>query len=180
MISIKRFFVIALTFLGVSTFAGNNLIAKGSFDTIKDVRKFNVEVDWSYLHVAGYLPADWIVFRNNQQPEYDAEKELNEELMPQWQYISEVANDKLNKKRVYFFPNSTDEEYTIIVTPHQIDKRGNMEGFCSIVNRQNELIVKFVLTGKGGRFGTMSNLWGDGFKSAGKNLANILQKYLLK
>lgn len=178
----KRFFLmIAMFMLSIMAInANDNVIVQGSFEKLQGVNKFNIEIDWTNIHINGLTPGEWIRYRNAEQPAYDAEEEYQHELKPSWHKIVESVNDKLNGKQIYVLPNSPEQEYTIIVSPHQIDKKGNLEAFCSIVNKDGEALVTFALVGKGGIFGTMSNLWGDGFKSAGKNLAETLQKYLHK
>ena len=177
----KAFLLVAMLMLcTMATNARDNIIVEGSFAKLQTVNKFNIDIDWSNIHVNGLNLSEWIRFRNNEQPSYDAEDEYQHELKPTWVKMVDSANDKLNSKQIFLLPNSPEQDYTIIVSPHQIDRKGNLEAFCSIINRNDEVLVKFVLTGKGGMFGTMSNLWGDGFKSAGKNLAKILQKYLHK
>lgn len=179
--SSKAFLLLAMLMLGtMATNARENIIVDGSFAKLQHVSKFNIDIDWTNIHINGLNLSEWLKTRNNEQPEYDAESEYQHELKPRWTKMVESANEKLSGKQIYLLPNSPEQEYTIIVSPHQIDRKGNLEAFCSIVNNDDEVVVKFVLTGKGGMFGTMGNLWGDGFESAGKNLAKILKKYLHK
>ena len=177
----KLFLIIAMFTLGVTAMsARDNLIVEGSFAKIQGAKRMNLNIDWSYLHIDGHTPREWIDVRNNEQPQYDAERELEKELKVRWLDLVTTSNEKLNKKQFFLLPYSTEEDYTLTITPHQVDRRGNLEAFCTITNGDDEVVVKFVLTGKGGVFGTMGNLWGDGFKSAGKNLAKIIEKFLLK
>lgn len=176
----KRFTLLfAILTLGVMAMsARDNLIVEGSFAKLAGVKKLNVQIDWSYLHLYGHTPQEWVRVRNEEQPEWDAEKELEKELKPRWIDMVNVSNEKLNKKQIYLLPYSEEQEYTLTVSPHQVDRKGNVEAFCTITDYEGKTIVKFVLTGKGGIFGTLGNLWGDGFKSAGKNLAKILERHL--
>ena len=182
MISSKRtFLLMSVLMLGtIAMNASDNIVVEGSFANVKGISKFNIEIDWTYLHVNGLNPEEWIRYRNAEQPAYDAEREYERELKPRWANMVMSANEKLNKKQIFLLPNAIEQEYTIIVSPHDIDKKGNLEAFCAIVNRNGKVLVKFALTGRGGIFGTMGNLWGDGFKSAGKNLAKVLDKNLKK
>ena len=178
----KRLFISA-SILMLSVFvmsARDNIVVEGSFAKIQGIKRFNIEVDWTNIHINGLTPGEWIRYRNSEQPSFDAEEEFQSELKPRWSDMVASSNEKLNKKQVYLLPDASELKYKLIVSPHQIDRNGNLEAFCTIVNKNDEVLVKFVLTGKGGIFGTMSNLWGDGFKSAGKNLAKILEKYLIK
>ena len=176
----KRFFIIA-SMLMLSVFVMNardNIVVEGTFMNIPRVSKFNVEIDWTNTYINGLTPDEWIRYRNAEQPAYDAEQEYQNELKPRWMDMVTACNEKLNKKNMFLLPDAPEQEYTLIVSPQKIDRRGNLEAYCYIVNSNDKVLVKFALTGKGGIFGTMSNLWGDGFKSAGKNLAKIILKYL--
>ncbi len=156
----------------------NKLIIKGSFAEVQRVNKFNIEMDWSKIHINGLTPYEWIRFRNAEQPIFDAEEEYQTELKPRWIDMVDACNDELNEKQVYLFPNDSRQYYKLIVTPLQIDRNGNIKALCTIKDYNSRVLVIFALTGEGGRVGSMSNLWGDGFKSAGKNLAKILEKNL--
>lgn len=155
---------------------------RGSFDELSSVTKFNVEVDWSQLSINGLTPEEWVRFRNAEQPQYDAEEELERELKMRWVEMITEANDKLNKKHYYLFAD--DEyiyDYTLVVQPIHIDKKGNQLVLCIIKHEADDReVVRFSVNGRGGVFGTMSNLWGDGFRSSGKAMAKMLIKYLPK
>ena len=177
----RTLFMLTMLLLGVMSMnARDNIVVEGAFMNIPRVNRFNIEIDWTNVLVNGLTPGEWIRYRNAEQPAYDAEEEYQKELKPRWMDMVTACNEKLNKKNLFLLPEANEQEYTLIVSPQKIDRRGNLEAFCYIVNSNDKVLVKFVLTGKGGIFGTMSNLWGDGFKSAGKNLAKILDKYLIK
>lgn len=179
--STRAFLVFTLLTMCVTAMsARDNTIVQGSFQALKGVTKFNVEIDWSYLHINGLSPQDWIKYRNAEQPSYDAEKEFETELKPRWMEMVKSCNEKLSKKNIFLLPEATEQPFKIIISPHNIDKKGNLEALCSIVDSDGEVIVKFALAGRGGIFGTMGNLWGDGFRSAGKNLAKMLERNMIK
>ena len=128
----KRFILLTMLLMGaISLSASDNIIVEGSFASIKAVKKFNIEIDWTVLHVNGLSPAEWINFRNNEQPQYDAVREFEEELKPRWMDMVVACNEKLNKKHIFLLPNAREQEYRVVVSPHEIDRKGNLEGFVT-------------------------------------------------
>lgn len=177
----KKFFLMTVVALlaCISTTAANDKQFVGSFDRLAGVTKFNVTVDWSTYTINNLNEEEWLRFRDAEQPQWDATKELKDELKPRWLELVEEANKKLNKARTYLLADDHDQQYTIVIRPERLDKRGNQTDLVIIKDEKTgEELVKFRITGKGGIFGTMSNLWGDGFRSAGGNLAKILLKQL--
>jgi len=65
-----------------------------------------------------------------------------------------------------------------VIAPISIEEHGDQIDECVIKNSAGQQIVKFYIKASGGSFGSMSNLWNDGFTDAGKKLAKILKKNL--
>ena len=130
---------------GVLTANAATNTPRGSFDELSSVTKFNVEVDWSQLSINGLTPEEWVRFRNAEQPQYDAEEELERELKMRWVEMITEANDKLNKKHYYLFAD--DEyiyDYTLVVQPIHIDKKGNQLVLCIIKHEADDReVVRF-------------------------------------
>lgn len=176
----NKWSIIAILFLFVVALSANakdNYQIEGSFDKLVGVSKFSVVVNWESLRINDLSVEEWIRFRNADQPNYDAEEELEQELKPRWRDLVSSANDKLNKKQIYLFPNDNDMDYRITIIPISCDRRGNQELLVTICKtKDGSELVRFRIKGSGGIFGTMSNLWGDGFRSSGKELSKILLK----
>jgi hypothetical protein len=86
-------------------------------------------------------------------------------------------NDNANEKYIYFTTNSDKADYTMIVTPLTLDKKGNNEiVFVFIDNKSNEVKLKLCNKAKGGKIGSFTNLQGDGFGAAGNSIGKFLKK----
>ena len=48
--------------------------------------------------------------------------------------------------------------------------------YCCILDEKGTVLVKFSVSGSGGTFGSMNNLWGDGYSDSGKSIANFVEK----
>jgi len=89
-----------------------------------------------------------------------------------------TANKKLEDKNLYFVKNKSCK-YTLKLIPQNIKKKGDNLIKCQLVETDGQKIInEFTIKGDGGVFGSMGNLWGDGFKDAGKKLAKIIKKTL--
>ncbi len=118
-------------------------------------------------------------FGDAEQPNYDAHNELVNELKPRFADMAKEANEVMSKAQIYLFLNDDRQPYTIVVRPLRLDGHGNQTDIITIKDTSTgEQIVQFQIKAKGGKFGSMSNLWGDGFRRAGKQLGKTLLKYL--
>jgi len=149
----------------------------GSFKELAGVHAFTFAEDWSQITINGMSTSEWLEARQFEQPEFDAKKELDTELKPAMKELRGALVEKLQGE--IRFTNEEGPDYKLTITPLSIDKKGNMILQCTIGRASGGQVVKFYVKGKGGTFGSMGNLWGDGFESAGKNLAKILKKNIL-
>lgn len=176
----KKFMLIAAAM--VMTLAANaqKVIYEGKAPSLKGERKINIKVDFSEMKIDKKDVADWLEARQAEQPEYNAKDELEKELKPAVnEKLVEGVNDKLKKVNAYLTTNAN-ANYTVVVKPQQVAKKGNNVNKCLILDKSGNTVIAFELTGKGGTFGSMSNLWGDGYGDAGKELGKILLNYYKK
>lgn len=153
----------------------------GSFAPLAGEAKIKVVEDWNNTKIVGRQLADWLEYRQAEQPEYDAENEWENELKPQLkESLLGKANEKLEDMGL-FLSETVESKFVMTVHPVSVEKKGNqvVEFTVREASTQKE-VVKFTLNGKGGTFGSMSNLWGDGFKDTGKKLANLFRNELNK
>ncbi|SET24842.1 hypothetical protein [Prevotella sp. kh1p2] len=153
----------------------------GSFAPLAGEAKIKVVEDWNNTKIVGRQLADWLEYRQAEQPEYNAENEWENELKPQLkECLLGKANEKLEDMGL-FLSETGETKFVMTVHPVSVEKKGNqvVEFTVREASTQKE-VVKFTINGKGGTFGSMSNLWGDGFKDTGKKLANLLKNELNK
>jgi len=168
----KTFFL-TIIMVAASFSANAQQIISGSFSALRDVKAINVEVDWSVVSIAGMTVPDWINLRQAEQMEYDAQKEYETELKPAANEFVKTANERLMKQNCYLTKDAS-KEFTLVIRPRNIDRKGYQTLDCAIVKTAgSEPVVAFTIEGNGGRFGSMANLWGDGFKSSGKKFAKL-------
>lgn len=173
-------YLMAFAALLVTLTAGAQQI-NGSLDPLKGQSRLNIVEDWSRLRICDMDRAAWIKYRNTEQPSYDAEQEFNTELQPRLRrdMLPEV-NGKLNKKHLYL-TQEPELKYTLVIVPLTIDKKGNQQVECILrETATGKEIANIKINGKGGTFGTMASLWGDGFRSSGEKLGKLLLKAMIK
>lgn len=157
-----------------SSFAGDKL----TFSFLKGETAMSYVVDWSNLTINGLQKSDWIERRNAEQPDYDAEREYEAELLPQINDFVAKANYEMEKVNL-FISAKAGHKYTLYLYPQNITSKGDNTIECVIKETATgNTMVEFIVNGKGGTFGSMSNLWGDGMKSAGKKFGKLICKHL--
>jgi len=175
-LSILLFFVLSLN-------AADKIDVKsieGSFDALTGVKEFTFVEDWSRTYIEDLPLMDWARDRADKNDRFDVSK-MDTELKPEIRVMRTTANDKLKGSGIRLLPSASDiptKDYLLVVAPLSIEEDGDQIDECVIKNSAGQQIVKFYIEASGGTFGSMSNLWGDGFKDAGKKLAKILKKNL--
>ncbi len=171
----KTIFLIILCFINtVSTWGADKI----SFTFLKGEQAVSYIVDWTNLKIAGFSPKNWLEIRQTEQPEYNAQYEYENQLMPRINDFISNANDQLEKVGL-FLSSEKGRKYTVYLRPQNIERKGNNSIECSFVETATgKVLAEFVVNGKGGTFGSMSNLWGDGMKSAGKKFGKTVCKGL--
>lgn len=171
----KRFFLLGMLscLFCVTAIAGGKDV---SLAFLKSEKAIGYVVDWSQMTINGMSKAEWIEKRQVDQPDYDANKEYEEELLPSIEKMFETANDEIKKTGLYFV-SSTEKKYTFYFYPQDIKKKGDNNINCVVKETATgETKAEFNLKGNGGTWGSMGNLWGDGFEDAGEKLGKIIKK----
>lgn len=158
----------------LSTLAADKL----SFSFLKGETAMSFVVDWSNLNINGLKKADWIERRNAEQPQYDAKNEYETELLPRINDFVSSANEQLEKVNLFISPKAG-RKYTVYLCPQAFNSKGDNSIECIIKETATgKTMTEFVINGKGGSFGSMSNLWGDGMKNSGKKFGKLICKHL--
>ena len=179
LIVLSLLMLVATTSFAQGLFEQDVVVVEGSFAPLMGVSKIQVEEDWEETTIEGMSQAAWLEFRKIEQPEFNPQYELENELKPQLSImLLPAANDKL-RTIGRFLTNASESDILMTIHPVNITKKGNCYLNITIRDKMNgQQIVKFSIEGKGGIFGSMANLWSDGFKSAGKRLGKLLVKQL--
>lgn len=150
------------------------IVTKGDMPSLVGERKIGVVFDYSQMTINSLSVADWLDYRQTEQPAYNAEKELQNELKPSLQEAFVTAVNKKLARFSVFLVNGKNANYTLTVYPLNVRKNGNNMTECVMTDKAGNHVVTFTVEGNGGTFGTMANLWGDGYKSVGKKVGNLL------
>lgn len=154
--------------------ADAQVVTKGDMPSLVGERKIKVVFDYSQMTINSLSIADWLEYRQTSQPQYNAENELENELKPSLVEEFVTAVNKKLARFSAFLVTSHDANYTLTVRPQNVRKNGDNVTECTITDRDGNHVVTFTVNGSGGTFGTMANLWGDGYKSVGKKVGNLL------
>ncbi len=174
----KKIISLAAALLLTLCVNAQKVIFEGKAPSLKGEKKLNLVVDFSEMTIDDKNVADWLKARQAEQPEYDAKNELENELKPSvLEHVVDGVNSKLKSAKAYVVVNAK-TDYTVVVKPLQIRRKGTNVNKCSVVDKNGNTLVVFEVKGKGGTFGSMANLWGDGYKDSGKNLGKILADYV--
>ncbi len=147
----------------------------GDITALKGMASMQVVEDLSKITISGLDIDHWLKFRQAEQPDYNAKNEWENELRPSFRAVFvPFANEALIK--VPFVLSEDIQTDTILVMePHEVNRNGDCNIVCYVRRKgSTDNLVTFYIQSRGGVFGSMSNLWGDGLKSAGKRFGKFL------
>lgn len=175
---IMRKILLFLIVIMVTLTVGAQKILEGTKPSLKGVNKIRLKIDFSETKIDNKTVADWLEYRQASQPKYNAKNELENELKPVVQEkVIKSLNNKLSKKGAFVTLNSN-AKYTLLVKPVSVSMKGDNTNDCYILDEFGNILVKFHISGSGGHWGTMSNLWGDGYEDSAKSIASFVVKCL--
>lgn len=142
----------------------------GSFDALKEENLLDAEIDFD-KGVYKLIPVEEFV-----------------NVTPDWEKIKEETTDRffqgLNKtlKLTHKAAVKTGRQnFTIEVEIINVDDKGNTISNVQVTDSEGKAIAKIEhLYGKGGRYGTFSNLMGDGLESTGEKIGRMISYSILK
>lgn len=159
----KKFFAILMTMC-----IGAALHAQ-SMSFLKNESKISMRLNYSEANIAGFTEATIL----------SLEEDWNKDQPVLFAKLTDEYNDKMKKK----LPAGmfSDANYVIEVRPTDIRKNGTITFYFVILsNGGEEMYRSGNLKGKGGTFGSLLNLIGDGMRSTGEEIAKVVAKELKK
>ena len=144
--------------------------------SLKGETKIRLVIDYSEIKIDGKSEEDWLSYWQAEHPEYNAKDELENELKPtvQKNLVSNI-NDKIKKKGAYIVIDQ-ETNFTITVVVAEVEKKGSNKCRVTITDKSGNEIKTLNVKGSGGIFGSMSNLWGDGFEETGEAIGKEIAK----
>ncbi len=170
----KALFLLAAMLITLSAEARAKLVYGSA--SLNGETKINLRFDYSNTKIDNRQIAEWLEYRQAEQPGYDAVNELEKGIKPTLQgMVAKAINSKLKKKGAFVTTNGS-ANYTVLVCPITISKKGSNTNTCYILNKDGDVLMEFTVKGRGGRWGSMSNLVGDGYADSGKDIASLVAK----
>lgn len=169
----KMILMLALAFATTAMYAQKNK----PLEPLKSENKIYVTLDFTDAIMAG-MPID--TFKEYVPAHYD-DKTFDGYLYPYLldRFISEFNDEMMDRKGKIIFatPNPKDVKYTLVVKVHMMNRDGDTHAEVSFVESgTTNVLVANEYRAKGGTFGTVPNLMGDGME----NLAESLVKYICR
>lgn len=165
----------------VFRYRSDHVTVEGDLTVLKGITGMQVVEDLSKITIAGLDVDHWLTFRQTEQPDYSAKNEWEHELKPLFKTVLlPFANQRLMKQN-FMLSEEIESDVYMVVQPQNIGRKGNCVINCYIRKKgSDDNLASLFVTGRGGVFGTMSNLWGDGLKDAGNAMGKFLARYLIK
>lgn len=152
--------------------------AKNKIPNLSGQTKMLVVIDTSGMTINNMSVSDWLVYRQADQPDWDARAELDKEIIPVLPRIVFEAN-KWTSNRGLALTLKEETEYKLVLKIIEIDTDGDFTSEGTFYNTvTGEEIGHLTLEGEGGVFGRMGNLFGDSCENAGRRLGRILSSAL--
>lgn len=172
----KKIMLLVVSMIVIGATASAQKLTEGSLEPIFGQAVINCVFDYSQLEAAGMPLQEFIEWKT-------ADDKNGEDFAPKFDRgiksahmnFMEKANDKLKDVR---FAKKDNAEYTLTVKMLTIDKPGR-ENTCEYVftkTGSTEPVAIITMDGKGGRFGSFTNLMNDAFKDGGEQFGEFLNK----
>ncbi len=162
----SRIFLTILLALSVCHIAAQKTV-QGDLNFLKGHNKLHVTTDFSETQMLGYTDVqfhDWI-------------KAFAKDSLYYMKCFYNGLVDEM-EDRFLLVGNQPDAEYQLCIHVNQIDSKGTVYSTCVFSRMQDsEPLCTIQVVGKGGRMGTLINLFGDGMESTGEKLGKLLKKY---
>lgn len=176
----KQFMLLVVSLVVCGASMSAQKLTEGSFEPLVGQEVINCVFDFMHTEAAGMPLQEFIEWKT-------ADDKNGEDFAPKFQKAQtscqmsfmEKANDKLKGVRL---AKSPEAEYTLTVKMISIDKPGR-ENVCDYTftnTKTGETVAVVRMEGKGGHWGSFTNLMGDAFKDGGEKFGSYLNNQLKK
>ena len=165
----KKLLVLALCFMSLSSYAQK--AKSGSFELPANEKYITFDWDCSEtLFEKKFNETEWCAFKGD---DWDKAKTLVIEML-----VKDI-NESMNGSRVVaVLPNSElKASYIIFICPQKLDSKGNNITTYILKDPKGKELGRTEFLGAGGRWGSFTNLIGDGYEDSGKKLGKLMKKY---
>jgi len=166
----KKILLILLSLLPITTFA-QKVTENDWYDlsAIKDIRKFNLEIDFSEAIILNWEAADFIA----EEPAWeDGIKVMRKN------FINAFHKQTGKGNYTYRIGNYPELQSTIYVKALEVKERGtHIDALITITNEDGDVVFTKKVKGESGLFGSTVNLMGDAMEDLGKVLGGKMHTY---
>ncbi len=156
-------------------------LISGTLEPLKDIHIANVIVDWSKVLIDDKTEKKWLESREQERPQYDAVEELEKELKQQVIMKFIPASNDITKNKGFKLVRNKKTTISLKIIPLKVKRNGaNVCQFEFFYTDSEESFATIELKSDSGIFGSMSNLWADGFRNAGVNFGGFMKKEIKK
>ena len=155
----------------LSIWFGNIMAQDQGFSFLKGVKEFSVEMDYSQTRFDKKIAEDFFMIQNTRNPKWEAtyKKEM---LIKFIVNVNSYLPDGCRVKE-----NSQNADYKIIVKVKALNGNKDTDADILITKvNSSEVMAKFSVNGKAGKYGSYANLSGDAMEKIGIEVGQFLAK----
>lgn len=151
-------------------------LVQGSFRSLAEIRVVSVKWDLSKVDIEGQTINDFIEFKSYEEgQDYydDFEKDIRE-------ILGDFIDEFNDTNGPISLTVSSSPKVILTIQVNRISRKGN-EVTCRYIfsdKATGEILTMVAMTSKDGRVGSFTNLMGDAFEKAGKDLGKYTKKML--
>jgi hypothetical protein len=167
----KIFVFVVITMANTSIHAQK--LRQGSVGLLWSEQQLNIVIDYSNTIIAGKTVNGFLERKGISAGDWERIQDVLYR-----QFVMRF-NDHLVGKHDLRGGNFPDAKYTATVKVTIIDSDGEMGADVIFAKTDdNEFLARVLIGGEGGKFGSVENLFSDGFRRAGDNLGKFMAKQL--
>ena len=154
-----------------------NGIITGSLEFLKGEKELEINFDYSNVVIKNMKEKDFLEMKAMERGEKWV-KYWNEEVK---NTLKVKFIKHFNEKGILYagFKDNPQAEYVATIYLFQVNEKGSIQSEVVFTKRgASQELARLRLNSRGGKFGTLENLMGEGYKRAGEDLARLIQREL--
>lgn len=161
--------------LSILTLKAQGLI-QGSYESLTDTRVVSVELDISHVDIGGQTLQDFIEYKTFEEGE-GYSKEFDKDIR---EILGDFIDEFNDTNAPIMLTVASSPKVILTIWVNHINRKGN-EVSCQYIfsDRVTDTpMATIAMVSKNGRVGSFTNLMGDAFEKAGKDLGKFSKKML--
>lgn len=172
----KKIILLVISLFGLMGTINAQYLTSDSFGFLKNERNLALTFDFSETEIEGMTTKEFLAAKYKDRERGEkwlalAQKEISAKFVCSF-------NETFIKKGIPLQSRKFESaNYQAIIKAKSFTNKGNMTAVILFTKIDSQdILAKINLSAKGGQFGTLANLMGDGFRNAGKKLAKLIIK----